>query len=288
MKEKTCAFCGKTFIPKKSKQKYCSHRCAADSAIKFVKCEYCGKLFRDTEGHKLRFCSRSCSGKARHEKSLLNPKPEPVVFHKICEWCGNEFITNMPSQKYCSKECGYQGFLRLKRLQWAEKYKPKTFICKECGTEFITECGKPRSVFCCQSCSEKADRRKEHTTERHKKYMHRYQAKREKQLSENFVEDVSYDEIFKRDEGICQICGLPVIFDKHADNNWSGTIDHIIPVSLNGEHSMKNCQLAHRVCNSLKSQETNDYRINWEIKSKENNYWNGKYRSLKRFIGQPA
>lgn len=114
--------------------------------------------------------------------------------------------------------------------------------------------------------------------------MAKVKERRNRQLKEAFVEEVSYDEVYKRDKGICMICGLPVVQDKFADNNWSGTIDHIVPLSMKGEHSMRNCQLAHRVCNSLKSTDGNGFRIDWDIKAQENNYWNGKYRSLKRII----
>ena len=101
-----------------------------------------------------------------------------------------------------------------------------------------------------------------------------------KQLRELFVEDVAYEDIFYRDNGTCKICGLPVPFDKHIDDNWGATIDHIVPLSKGGEHSIKNCQLAHRICNSLKSDFGKEkYSICWEHKSTENNYWKKKYSS---------
>ena len=100
---------------------------------------------------------------------------------------------------------------------------------------------------------------------------------REKQLIAVFIEPVDYESLFNRDDGICGICGLPVLFDKFADDNWGGTIDHIVPISVGGKHSMANCQLAHRICNSLKSNSLDFAGIDWEEKSSKDNYWKTKY-----------
>ena len=96
--------------------------------------------------------------------------------------------------------------------------------------------------------------------------MRQSKRQREMQMSDAFVEDVSYDIVFMRDQGMCGICGLPVIYAKSGDNNWSGsgTVDHIVPLSVGGEHSLRNCQLAHRICNSLKSNREGFGGIDWE------------------------
>ena len=61
----------------------------------------------------------------------------------------------------------------------------------------------------------------------------------------NWVEDVDYDVIFNRDEGVCKLCGLEV---EHDD----GAVDHVIPLSRGGEHSYANTQLSHWLCNCKK------------------------------------
>lgn len=284
MKEKICTVCGKAFIPKYQTQQCCSVDCGMISGHEKLKkyhvCQNCGKKYIRSGGHPQKFCSRQCFTEWRLNHHVKKKNTEPVIHHKECDWCRKQFDTRFPNQKFCSKECGYEANKKRKRDIWAGEYIPKTYVCKECGSVFTTECGDTHSVFCCSSCADKYERRIEHQTSRHKSYMHKYKTLREKQVLKNFVEDVSYDKIFKRDNGICQICGLPVIYDKHADANWSGTIDHIIPVSHNGEHSMKNCQLAHRVCNSLKGQFGYGYSIDWNKKAKENNYWKIKYKTL--------
>ncbi|MPN63863.1 hypothetical protein SDC9_211630 [bioreactor metagenome] len=91
------------------------------------------------------------------------------------------------------------------------------------------------------------------------------------------MESVPYERLYERDHGICQICGMPVPDEKFADDSWGGTIDHIVPLSKGGKHSQSNCQLTHRICNSLKSDTEDGFHIDWAVKALENPYWMKKY-----------
>lgn len=289
MKEKICSVCGSVFMPKCSEQKYCSKPCGDKAGHELLKkyhiCQNCGEKYLWTDGHPHKFCSIKCLREWQKIHKVESRPKEPVLYNKKCEYCGEEFSTFYSNQKYCSYECSYEANKKQHRDKWSESYVPKTYICKECGSVFTTVCGDTHHTFCCSSCAERYERRIEHQSERHKNYMRKIRRERNKLIVKNYVEEVSYDEVFDRDGGICQICGLPVIYDKHEDNNWSGTIDHIVPLSLNGEHSMKNCQLAHRICNSLKNKNSEKYSIDWNQKAKENNYWRIKYEALKTAIG---
>lgn len=251
---------------------------------KYYKCQYCGKPFWKPNAFRMMYCSRQCQTDAFRNTHPKKEKAHRRFYIKECLWCGNRFESLYPNQKYCCKECSHQGNLRLKRQQWAEAYVPKQKICKECGTEFMTECGDTHSVFCCRSCAEKSERRTEHGTARHKEYMRKVKARREKQIASTDTGDVSYERVYKRDKGICQICGMPVHSAKMSDDNWDGTIDHIIPLSLGGEHSLENCQLAHRICNSLKCRETHGFTVDWESKALEDNYWQQKLEIYKKLM----
>ena len=50
-------------------------------------------------------------------------------------------------------------------------------------------------------------------------------------------------EVYARDGGRCHICAEPVPRDQ-------ASLDHLVPISAGGEHSMANVSLAHRACNS--------------------------------------
>lgn len=55
-------------------------------------------------------------------------------------------------------------------------------------------------------------------------------------------------------QSVCAICGRPVDKSIKYPDPMSATVDHIIPVSRNGDPvSLDNLQLAHRMCNRMKS-----------------------------------
>ena len=62
-----------------------------------------------------------------------------------------------------------------------------------------------------------------------------------------YVEDVDPAHVWERDEGVCGICQQP------ADRtDWH--LDHVIPLSRGGAHSMANVQVSHPACNLSKHQ----------------------------------
>lgn len=67
-----------------------------------------------------------------------------------------------------------------------------------------------------------------------------------------FVEHVDIDVLRQRDDGICGLCRGPVDAWRQWPDPMSQSIDHVIPLSLNGEHSYGNTQIAHVSCNASK------------------------------------
>jgi len=77
---------------------------------------------------------------------------------------------------------------------------------------------------------------------------------------------LSLDKVYSDAEGQCSVCGLPVPIACDCNDVWSRTRDHIIPITLQGAHTYGNCQLAHRICNSIKKQRGEDFLIDWGLK----------------------
>lgn len=70
------------------------------------------------------------------------------------------------------------------------------------------------------------------------------------------VEPIDYEEIIRRDNDMCHICGEPVDPDATTYEPLARTFDHIIPLILGGSHSMDNLKVAHRRCNVRKDAQT--------------------------------
>lgn len=67
---------------------------------------------------------------------------------------------------------------------------------------------------------------------------------------------ITLKKVFKRDNGICQICGKPCDWSDRGWNKYCGplypSIDHVIALVNGGGHVWGNVQLAHLMCNSEK------------------------------------
>ena len=62
-------------------------------------------------------------------------------------------------------------------------------------------------------------------------------------LKAPIVEKIDRISIYERDQGICHIC-------KHRVSKMKFTLDHLIPLSKQGNHTAINLATAHRSCNS--------------------------------------
>lgn len=83
-------------------------------------------------------------------------------------------------------------------------------------------------------------------------------ARRRIRIERGFVENVKISVLLRRDKRKCQLCGRVVSESgKYTPYSICGplwpTIDHIVPLSDGGEHSYRNTQLAHHLCNSLRN-----------------------------------
>ncbi|KOT94554.1 hypothetical protein ADK70_12445 [Streptomyces rimosus subsp. pseudoverticillatus] len=66
------------------------------------------------------------------------------------------------------------------------------------------------------------------------------------------MEAVVPAEVYARDGWICRLCWLPIDPEIAWPSPMSASMDHIIPLSRGGLHSMINVQSAHLSCNSSK------------------------------------
>ena len=234
-------------------------------------CAECNKEFT---GRKKKYCSTECSEEVRRRKNKerwrkANPGWNDGT-NKVCEWCGKEFTVparNAHRTRFCSEKCNsrskghmpleeYKTILDKKKQETAERKERQrkekrgsllTKECAECGQSFDTM--QPGQLTCSLKCGKVRTNRIS-------------SLRKDKRINDtNIVDrDISLKVLYKRDEGICYICGNKCDYNdykKDGSNFTSGptypSVDHLIPLSRGGKHAWYNVRLAHHRCNSLKS-----------------------------------
>ena len=132
---------------------------------------------------------------------------------------------------------------RKEREAEAERnHEARKHACPVCGT--ITH----RRKYCSTKCAKKAENK-------------RRDFKRRMKLSIARVDtDITVEGLYRRDNGVCYLCGgrcnyedYTVIDGNFIAGDWYPSVDHVIPLAKGGKHSWDNVMLAHRLCNSRKS-----------------------------------
>lgn len=154
----------------------------------------------------------------------------------ICPYCKD---TTKINKMLCEQEERLKKQLEKKKHKSIVLYKKK---CKQCGKDYVSS--KSISTFCCTECGIK--------------WRNNRGSKRYKSIS--LDKDITLERLYKNDKGLCALCGeICDLNDYYIKNNVIvcgnnyPSIDHIKPISKGGLHSWDNVQLAHRLCNTKKS-----------------------------------
>jgi len=268
-RRRICQECGKVYYPSSKGAAYgskcCSKACldAYRNRISIKKrkrvCETCGKEFimpymsgkgKRGESNEGRFCSRKC-----HGASMKSIFPSCKVYFPVCDVCGEVFTSRFKRAR-CSRECDLEYGRRYYRdnaeqtcAKMREEYKlkwvqPEPFKCQWCGRLHQPKYGDTSTVYCSETCRQRAKRKLSHNSN------NRYLRDKAQRDGERFKPVT----VLKRDGWRCQLCGKklnPKHRGTHRDD--APELDHIIPLSLGGEHSKRNTQCACRKCNLSKS-----------------------------------
>lgn len=215
---------------------------------KIITCKACGKEKR-VPLDRVGFCSRRCAFNWRTANKQLS-----VITVRRCEGGCGAVISG--GRKMCS-ECRAldKWYRRLESLEfrcvdcgkWAHKaatqsWRKRCDGCRAKSQEASFTRLKASRKQCRNTIKGKARRRQEKRTREHKK--------REAAANSPVFTDW---QVFVRDKWLCQLCGCKVR-KVVGECNYFGeaTIDHIVPLSRGGRHSMANCQTACRECNVAK------------------------------------
>lgn len=190
-----CSYCGsETETAPKNRSTFCIV-CKRGRMQHWKMCE-CGKWFKCLNSHQ-KYCSKGCGyefGKKGGKKGKHYPSSQKARI-AVCLNCGKEFraTEDYKNRKavYCSWDCFVKG-----------RSEPR--ICPQCGTEFRTTKARDKK-FCSSECRNLAYR----LNKGELSHFWKGGKTKETDLIKSSAEYRYWrDEVFRRDDYRCQICGV--------------------------------------------------------------------------------
>lgn len=159
----------------------------------------------------------------------------------VCENCESIKQTDRKATKAKAKA---QREIERETHFWDKTFSQMSFKqCKKCGKLFYST---QRKCYCSERCCKAV-------------LYAKAKDKRLIKIKGAYKDCITLNELFKRDKGICYICGRQCDYDDYTKNGRTfiagesyPSIDHVIPLSKGGSHSWTNVKLAHRGCNTMK------------------------------------
>ncbi|WP_081401272.1 HNH endonuclease [Acinetobacter tandoii] len=193
----------------------------------------------------MKCCTRQCYDKLKYKLKKI-----PTI--KTCLCCGVEFNSKQGQSKYCSAECRIRSISEEAKVsretytRIAEAHVRVSFcvVCNEfCDAPYQGNLRK----FCSASCENKNIRSKPY-----------YRAKRSRldalKRNASKAERIDPIDVLNRDGWICYLCGIPTPKNLRGTYEFNAPeVDHIVPLSRGGSHSMNNLRCACRKCNNKKA-----------------------------------
>lgn len=204
-------------------------------------CKDCSKA-RTAERYRKRTGSKT-------EYAPRGSVPRIVDTKRICPECGREFTWDKNKSTYCSRSCGGKAGGRMvaernrkrglapRRKRDRPAWQMEIRKCEWCEELFFNN--RMQQLTCSTECAKK----RRHSRDINKAH------KRREYIKSVTIEPVKVMQVYERDNWTCGICGDPIDPSLKWPNPKSVSLDHIIPISKGGEHSMKNTRASHLGCN---------------------------------------
>lgn len=206
-------------------------------------CEHCGATYQARWLNKpQRFCTPACRTRASRRTPLSRP----------CKRCGTEFAIDAKNSRrtYCSATCAVEASRK------ARSCRIYIVDCGECGRPFVAR--PQHKKMCSAECRKARQARRYHDNPKYRNdIIASNHARRANKLGLG-DHRITLAYLIERDKGrcqmpVCQFRSRKVAALGAGKRNPRGpSIDHIIPLSRGGTHTLDNVQLAHLKCNRVK------------------------------------
>ena len=214
----------------------------------------CSATFRYTYGAQ-RTCGRTCGFELRRrngweteavcrarearrtakQAAIAAARASSPLVPRPCVICSTSFVG--PRGNYCSADCTRVAKREYDRSYNATRQRKRTG-CTRCAGP-LPSAKRNR----CDACLELGRRERK-----------RRERRRVRNLQTGVrSEPYTLTEIADRDRRRCQLCGKRVAMTKSVPHPKAPTIDHVVPRACGGDDTKANVQLAHFLCNSIKS-----------------------------------
>lgn len=223
-----------------------------------IACQQCGTPFTP-RSVRTKYCSRPCQSRAFHERRVLDGRKAQQRQRHAAKALGytqawrerNRESIKDQQREYDRNRRRSAGMVP-RRVRSAALSLAKAAAgtsggatvlvqgaCAKCGEKFTRRCPLgSETKFCSSRC---------------KGWKAKDRSRRRQLERDAFVSTVDRRTIFDRDGWVCQLCMEPVDPARKWPDLMSASLDHIVPLAKGGTHEPDNCQLAHFLCNSRKS-----------------------------------
>lgn len=154
-----------------------------------------------------------------------------------CFGCGSNFKPRSANFKFCSNSCANA---------WNRKNNPRK--CEVAGCERGHDAKGMCTMHYRRNARAVGAESNDQWSERRKANYHQRRALK-LQIP---AESIRPADVYERDEWVCGICAEPVDRNLSWPDPMSPSLDHVLPLSLGGHHTMENVALAHLSCNVRK------------------------------------
>jgi 5-methylcytosine-specific restriction endonuclease McrA len=152
------------------------------------------------------------------------------------------------------------------KMHWLRAYRLDDFdspweawtanTCEGCGVEFV---GRNRRVrYCSEPCNTEAWKRQ--NVERVRRLERERVSRRRALILGTSVEKFGEADVRERHGDDCYLCERTIDYALPWPDPASPSMDHIVPLSLGGTHTLDNVAMTHLRCNNKKNARTTDKR----------------------------